>query len=180
MHIKVEETGTVFWITGLAGAGKTSIAKALFDELNRKNEKVVFIDGDAIREITGNDLGHHTEDRIKNAYRISRMCHFFSDQGQNVVCATMSLYHEVQRWNREHIAKYFQIYVKVSQEVLFKRDQKGLYTGAGKGEEKNVVGVDIPFQEPIGNDLVIENDKKTTSFTSFAETIINRCFLLSN
>lgn len=177
MHIKLDKTGTVYWITGLAGAGKTSIALALFKALVARNEKAVFLDGDAMREIMGNDLQHNTKDRIKNAYRISRMCCFLADQGVNVVCATMSLYHEVQCWNHNNIDNYFQVYVKVSMEVLLKRDQKSLYSKAMKGDEKNVVGVDLSFEEPINSDLVLENNEETNNFTTFAEKIIEQRLL---
>ncbi len=174
MHIKLAEKGTVYWITGLAGAGKTSIAKALFTKLRAIKENVVFLDGDAIREIMGNDLGHNTSDRIKNAYRISRMCCFLAEQGLDVACATMSLFHEIQRWNRNHIKNYFQIYVKVSHDVLLQRDKKILYSGLLNGTAENVVSLDLPFEEPIENDLVIENDRKVRSFEKFAEMIIQK------
>lgn len=174
MHIKLDVPGNVFWITGLAGAGKTSIAKAYFCKLRSLKENVVFLDGDAVREIMENDLGHNEADRIKNAYRISRMCRFLSDQGLDVVCSTMSLYHEIQRWNRENIANYFQVYLRVSRDVLLKRDQKKLYSNSLKGLVGDVVSVCLPFEEPIGNDMVIDNDSDVDTFDRFSEMIFSQ------
>lgn len=173
MHIKLDNPGTVFWITGLAGAGKTSIAKAYFCKLRSLKENVVFLDGDAVREIMENDLGHNEADRIKNAYRISRICRFLSDQGLDVVCSTMSLYHEIQRWNRENIDNYFQIYLRVSWEVLLKRDQKKLYSNSLKGLVGDVVSVCLPFDEPIDNDMVIDNDSDVVEFDKFSDMIFH-------
>lgn len=178
MHLKLDKPGMVYWITGLAGAGKTTIALALFRELLDRNIKAVFLDGDAIRDIMGNDLNHNTEDRIKNAYRISRMCRFLSEQGVNVVCSTMSLYHEVQNWNRSNLDRYFQVYVKVPMEILIKRDKKNLYSRALRGEETNVVGIDLSFEEPLGNDLVYENNMVTEDFREVIERIIEQSLLL--
>src|SRR5882757_1142044 len=99
----------VIWLIGLAGAGKTSIGKALYQRLKTERQSTVFLDGDLVREIMGNDLGHTLEDRRKNGWRICRLCSYLDKQGIDVVCATLNQFHEQQRWNRENLERYFEV-----------------------------------------------------------------------
>ena len=148
------------WITGLAGSGKTTIGKEVYKKLKEKYKNIVFLDGDDFREILGDDLGHNLKDRFENAMRIHRMCKFLINQDINVVCATMSLYKEIHRLNRKNIKNYFEVFIECSMDELIRRDQKGLYSKAFRGEIKNVVGVDLPYDKPRNADLVIYNSKK--------------------
>ena len=151
--------GFVVWLTGLSGAGKSTIGQSVYEDLTVDMPNTVLLDGDSFREILGQDLGHDPRDRLTNAYRIARMCRYLSSQGINVVCCTMSLYPEIWEWNRENIPGYIEVYIKVSRETLFSRDPKGLYARAKKGEESNVIGMDIPFHEPVEPDLLLNNDE---------------------
>lgn len=162
----------VFWIIGLAGAGKTTIAKALYARLKQENPSTVLLDGDAIREIMGGDLGFTLEDRRRNGWRICRMCKYLNEQGINVVCATLSQFHEQQDWNREHFRQYFEVYLDVDMDVLIQRDQKGLYSGALAGKIQNVVGVDMPFPPPVSPDLCLKNSELVTDFSVFVSEIL--------
>lgn len=155
----------VLWITGLAGAGKTTIADRVDMELRKHYANVVKLDGDVVRELCGNDLGYSLTDRVANAYRLSRMCHFLNQQGHIVVCSTMSLYPEIWEWNRAHIPEYREIYVKVSMETLQSRDKKGLYSKptdatGGAPRDLHVVGRDLQFHEPLDAHLVVTNDSE--------------------
>ncbi len=89
--------------------------------------------------------------------RNARLCCLLAGQGIDVVCATISLIHEVQRWNRENIPGYSEIYLRVPIDELRRRDSKGIYTGAQCGREGNVVGLDVPAEEPEAPDLVLDN-----------------------
>ena len=89
--------------------------------------------------------------------RNARICRVLSVQGVDVVCATISLLHDVHRWNRVNIPSYHEIYLRVPLEELTRRDPKGLYASARRGELKNVVGLDIPVEEPTIPDLIIDN-----------------------
>lgn len=151
-------TGTVYWITGLAGAGKSTVGRHFFQRLRARHDNAVFLDGDALREVFGNDLGHAPEARLASAMRNARLCKLLSDQGLHVVCATISMLHACQDWNRAHIPRYREIYLRAPMAVLEKRDPHGLYSRARRGEIGDVMGVNIPAEEPRRPDLVLECD----------------------
>lgn len=160
IFVLIEKVGTVYWLTGLSGSGKTTIGKLLNEKLKEIKPNVVFLDGDILRDIFGNDLGHSVEERRKSAMRNSCLCKALADQGIDVVCSTISLFHSCQNWNRSHIKNYKEIYLKVPMEILIKREKNGLYTKALQGQLNNVVGVDIKPEVPVNPDLVIENNGK--------------------
>ena len=158
--------GFLFWITGLAGAGKTTIGEIFTELLRERHENVVFLDGDELRKIFD---GRSTENsysqcaRLSLAHRYARLCAHLTGQGQNVVCATISLFPEIWSWNRSHIANYFEIYVQVPFPILAKRNKKGLYRNLPPGlNATNVVGIDIPFHQPDNPDFTITNDGSET------------------
>ncbi len=151
----------VVWLIGLSGAGKTTVAAALRDRLQDAGRPVVMLDGDVVRELFGNDLGHSLPDRRKNAERISRLCQFLSAQGIMVVCAILSLFEDNRTWNRRNIPEYFEVYLQVSIATLKARDTKGLYARAATGELRDVAGIDLHFPEPRDPDLVLANDFTT-------------------
>lgn len=165
---------SVYWLTGLSGAGKTTIGKVFYHKLKEVYTNTVFLDGDIMREVFGADLGYTESERRKCAMRYSRICNMLLLQELNVVCCTISMFDEVRRWNRENIENYREIYIKVSGDVLRKRDQKGLYSGNTTEREKDVMGLDIVFEEPKNPELILENDGDITPEEQ-AEKII-RCF----
>ena len=89
--------------------------------------------------------------------RNARLCRLLAEQGGDVVCATISMFHEVQRWNRENIPGYREIYLRVPIDELRRRDQKGIYVGAQRGDTRDVVGLDVPAEAPEAPDLVLDN-----------------------
>lgn len=145
--------GTVYFFTGLSGAGKTTIGALFYQRLKATKPNVVLLDGDDLRPVFCEDTGYSHEDRLKRAGRIFRVCKMLADQGIDVVCCSIAMYAQVRQWNRKHIGQYKEIYIKVSRETLLKRNQKGLYT---KG--KDMVGIDLPFDEPQTPDIVINNN----------------------
>ena len=155
--------GTVYFFTGLAGAGKTTIGGLFYRKLLERNPDAVLIDGDQNRLKLGHSAAdgqvligerYTTEARKEGARMIFRRCRKLSDQGLDVVVCSISLYHEIRAWNRENIENYREIYLKVSHDTLYRRDQKKLYST----KAKNVVGVDLPWDEPGHSSIVIQND----------------------
>lgn len=168
--------GTVYWITGLAGAGKTTIGKLLYEKIREKESNTVFLDGDILREVFGNDLGYSKEDRRKCAMRYSRLCAMLQRQGMNVICCTISMFDSVRDWNRENICNYKEIYLKVSKDTLINRDQKGLYSGSAGEDQKDVVGVHVEVEEPKQLDLILENNGESIP-EELVEQIWKGCYI---
>src|ERR1700691_1813180 len=149
--------GRVFWVTGLSGAGKTTVGRELSSRLRAAGRPVTFLDGDALRAAIAEDLGHSADDRRQSAMRNARLCQLLAEQGADVVCATISLFYEVQRWNRENLPGYREIYLRVPMEELRRRDSKGIYAGAQRGEAHNVVCIDLQAEVPEAPDLILDN-----------------------
>src|SRR5580658_2301926 len=148
--------GRVFWITGLSASGKSSIGRALSSHLETSGRSVIFLDGDALRAVVSSDLGYGADDRRAAGMRNGMLCRMLAEQGCDIVCSTISLFHDVQRWNRENIPRYIEVFVHVPMEELKRRDSKGIY--GGNGHSANVVGLDIPAEIPKAPDLILDND----------------------
>lgn len=147
------EKGTVYFFTGLSGAGKTTIGGLFHQRLKAAKPNVVLLDGDQIRPVFAEDIGYSDEDRARGARRVFRVAKMLSDQGIDVVVCSICMYSAVRDWSRKNIENYREIYIKVKRETLLARNQKDLYTTGC-----NVVGVDLPFDEPKTPDVVVEND----------------------
>jgi len=161
----------IVWIIGLSGAGKTTLAKEVVIQVRRVQRNVVLIDGDMIREVFGNDLGHTIGDRKRNADRISKMCKFLDDQGVHVVCAILSLFPDSRLWNRKNIENYHEVFIDTPMDDLTMRDSKGIYRKFLKGEIRDVAGMDIEFPPPDSADLVIKNNSSLEILLGYAEMI---------
>ena len=160
----MDKKGTVYFFTGLSGAGKTTLGGLFHRRLKDREANVVLLDGDSIRLVYNEDISYTEESRRKGAGRTFRVAKMLSDQGIDVVVCSICMYSAVREWNRENIENYREIYIKVDREVLLRRNQKGLYTAG-----KDVVGVDIPFDEPKRPDFIIENNGQETP-----EAIVSR------
>lgn len=170
----MDKKGTVYFFTGLAGAGKTTIGGLFYERLKRRSPEAVLLDGDQVRLKLGDSTAdgtvlvtdrYTTQARKTGALQTFRRIRDLADQGKDVVICSISMYREVRAWNRENIANYREIYIKVTRETLYRRDQKKLYSSGAK----NVVGVDLLCEEPKVPDIVIENDGLETP-----QTIVDR------
>lgn len=151
----MSEKGAVYFFTGLAGAGKTTIGGLFYRRMKAKRNDVILLDGDQLRAMSDDgEGGYSTEERRKGAFHNFRICKMLTDQGIDVVLCSISMYNDCRAWAREHIENYKEIYVKVTRETLYRRDQKGLYSSGAK----EVVGVDLPYDEPENSDVVVENN----------------------
>jgi cytidine diphosphoramidate kinase len=159
----------VLWIIGLSGAGKTTLGRAVMKSV--PTGRTVFIDGDLIRQVFGNDLGFTLAEREQNAWRICRLCKFLDDQGINVVCAILSLFPETQSWNRQNYRDYFEVFIDAPLEQLIARDVKGLYKKALSGEITDVAGVDLEFTHPPHPDLIVANNGSEAELLAHAAAL---------
>lgn len=153
----MSQQGTVYFFTGLSGAGKTTLGGLFHQRLKAAKPNVVLLDGDEIRGAFGEDVGYTQGERLRWAQRIFRVCRLLSGQGIDVVVCSIAMYGSVRQWNRANIPNYKEIYIKASRDTLLQRNQKGLYTAG-----KNVVGIDLPFEEPQTPDIVLPNDGDRT------------------
>ncbi len=165
----------VIWLTGLSGAGKTSIGRALTAKLKARGVFALMLDGDEVRQaIADPHTGHGRADRLRNAYRICRLARLLESQGAVVVVATMSLFHEIHDWNRARFDAYFEVWVQADMGVLRRRDGKGLYAKVDSGEARCLPGVDLDYESPRNPDLTLENNAPLVHFDAPAERILAR------
>lgn len=158
----IGDLGATYWITGLPGAGKTSVGYLLWRRLRMEGRFALFLDGDRLRTVLGGTCGHSLSERLALAKSYALLCQELSRQGADVVCSTVSMFENVRQWNRAHLPNYYEIYLRVPIEVLRQRNQKGLYAGATSGRLADVPGVTQAFEEPQAPDLVIDNDGART------------------
>lgn len=153
--MKNQAKSGVIWLTGLAGAGKSTFANNLYIHLKTEYSNVILLDGDVFRNIF-NESGFSRNERIKIAHKYHAFAHFLEQNNILVIVAAMAMFDEIYKLNIANFENYLQVYIKCNFDEILKRDKKGLYSGALKGDIKNVVGVDIPYDEPKAH-LVIEN-----------------------
>ena len=166
-------SGQVIWITGLSGAGNSTIANEIARQLRAAGTTVLLIDGDTVRQAYADaPLGHDREGRLENAYRVGELARQATKRGETAVVATMSLFHRIHYWNRKNLPGYFEVFLKVDLETLRRRDPKDLYLRADSGQEENVVGLDIAVEEPQIAHLVIDNNENREDVGEIAATII--------
>lgn len=154
-------SGNVIWITGLSGAGKSTISSAILPMLKAHGRQVVMLDGDELRMIFGavkpTETNHGRNGRLALAMQYAHLCRLLAEQGMTVIIATISLFHEVHAWNRANLPGYFEVYIKVPIEELRRRDPKGIYKRFDEGLLNNVAGLDLAVDEPLNPDMLLEH-----------------------
>jgi adenylylsulfate kinase-like enzyme len=165
--------GQVIWITGLPGAGKSTISKKVIGYLTARHDWCLLLDGDKVRLAINDNLSHSPEDRLINASRISRLAQMLAEQNIIVVVATMSLYKEIHDWNRANLPNYTEVFIDVPIPVLIERDAKGLYAKFSQKGEKHMPGMDITYHRPSNPDLVIDNSEHNEDLSNFVLQIID-------
>ena len=168
--------GVVVWVTGVSGAGKTTLAKELERKLLLRERCAIFLDGDVLRGILQTSCGEHCysrETRLRLSLQYSKICSLLAGQGFNVVISTISLFKEVHTFNRQEFCRYFEVYLSAPREMLENRDPKGIYSSYLRGERKNVVGLDLQVDEPVNPDWKIYR-QEGASPSDLAEELIKR------
>jgi adenylylsulfate kinase len=157
----VADRGFTVWFTGLSGAGKSTLAEALEPVLRQRGHKVEILDGDVVRTNLSKGLGFSKEDRDTNILRIGFVAHLLSRNGVAVISSAISPYREVRDQNRALIGDFVEVYVKCSIEELTRRDVKGLYEKALRGEIPNFTGISDPYEEPLQPEVVVDTERET-------------------
>jgi len=149
--------GCCVWLTGLSGAGKSTIATALALRLQRRGRTVTLLDGDVVRTHLSKGLGFSKDDRDTNIRRIGFVAAEVVRHGGAVICAVVSPYEEARNEARQMVGgdSFALVYVATPLEVCEQRDVKGLYARARRGEIKALTGIDDPYEPPRVPDLVL-------------------------
>jgi len=157
--------GTVIWLTGLSGAGKTTLASALKSELTAAGHRIETLDGDEVRENLSRGLGFSKEDRDTNVRRIGFVARLLARNGVIVLASAISPYRQSRDDVRQSVegdgARFVEVFVRAPLAVLVERDVKGLYKKALAGEIKNFTGISDPYEEPFAADVVVDSSVET-------------------
>jgi bifunctional enzyme CysN/CysC len=172
--------GAVVWLTGLSGAGKSTIAQALERELFHRAVHTYVLDGDNIRHGLNSNLGFAPEDRVENIRRVSEVAKLMADAGTVVVTAFISPYRMDRRRAREIAlegnAEFIEVFVDAPLEVCETRDPKNLYKKARAGEIRDFTGIGAPYEAPEDPEIVVHTDQQTVdeSVTTILEQLLPR------
>src|SRR6476646_2602363 len=159
---RVRPGGFTLWFTGLSGSGKSTIAHLVGPELDRRGLVVEYLDGDNVRTHLSKELGFSKEDRDTHIDRVGWVASRLTRQGGAIITAAISPYEETRiaaRQMIEEVGTFVEVYVKASVEECARRDVKGLYEKAFKGEITEFTGVSDPYEEPSSPEIVIETEE---------------------
>ena len=157
----LKQHGMMLWFTGLSGSGKSTVAIALERELHSRGLLCRILDGDNIRSGINNNLGFSAEDRVENIRRIAEVGRLFVDTGIITIAAFISPNNQLREMAAEIIGKddFVEVFVSTPLEECEKRDVKGLYAKARRGEIKNFTGISAPFEAPEHPDIPLDTSK---------------------
>ena len=159
----LDQKACVIWMTGLSGAGKTTIAQHIERELNRRGHLTQILDGDNIRSGINCNLGFSPDDRIENIRRISEISKLFINCGIICINSFISPTRKIRHMAMDIIGKedFIEVFLNAPLSVCEKRDVKGLYKKARAGEIKDFTGIDSPYEDPQEPQIEIKTDKYT-------------------
>ena len=168
-----KKNGYVFWITGLSGAGKTSVAKLIKNEIQEIYGQTIIINGDDLRNIFKFQT-YTKNERLKLAYSYSNFCEFISRQGINIIFTVVGLFNKIHKYNRKKIQNYIEVYIKTNVRQIIKFKKKKIYK-----YKKNIVGLDIKAEFPKSADIVVVNNFKK-ELKQISKIIIKKVRSLKN
>jgi adenylyl-sulfate kinase len=158
-----EQQGFVVWMTGLSGAGKTTIALEMLRQLDGRNLRLERLDGDVVREGLTKDLGFSAEDRAKNIERVTFVAKLLSRNDVGCICSFISPYQAVRDHVRAETTNFLEVFVDAPLDVVIGRDVKGMYKKAIAGEIPNFTGISDPFEAPENPDIHLHTDQETVA-----------------
>jgi adenylylsulfate kinase len=169
----LNQKGVLLWFTGLSASGKSTVANEVVHRLHEMGKLTYVLDGDNIRHGLNKNLGFSPEDREENIRRISEVGNLFADAGLITTTAFISPYRKDRDFARQLLGdgRFIEIFVKASIETCEKRDPKGLYQKAKKGEIKEFTGISAPYEEPLKPEIILDAD--TLTIEEEVEIVIN-------
>lgn len=162
------QRGIVIWLCGLSGSGKSTIANAAERVLHQQKRFTVILDGDNVRTGLNSDLGFTDQDRLENIRRIAETAKILAHQGVITLVSAITPRGELRDLARGIVGDdLFEVYVKASYEACEKRDVKGLYAKASRGEIEHFTGKDGSFEPPVNANLIIDTEHTTVEDAAF-------------
>lgn len=172
------QRGIMIWFTGLSGSGKSTVAMGVERELHAQGILCRILDGDNVRAGINNNLGFSAEDRIENIRRIAEIGKLFVQTGVVTLACFVSPTNDIRQMARKIVGEedFLEVYISTPIEECERRDVKGLYARAKKGEVKNFTGISAPFEAPVSPDIAIDTSKipLEESVRTLTELIIKR------
>ncbi len=158
---RFQQKGTIVWLTGLSGAGKTTVSIALENALFEQKALVTILDGDVVRSGLNQDLGFSAEDRKENIRRIGEVAKLLANQAFVVIVAFISPFREDRDWVRQSMddGRFIEVFVDCPLAVCEERDTKGLYKKARKGEINDFTGISSPYEPPVSPEIHIKTSE---------------------
>lgn len=147
----------IIWITGLSGAGKTTLAKSIFKSLRKVYKNTLWFDGDTMREFLGKNNKYDKSSRIKQYQNMVKFVKFCHDQRINIIVSALYFNNYIFKNNKKIFKNYYQIYLKSNINELIRRDSKKVYSRNLKKKTPNIVGFDIKWNMPKGSNMIINN-----------------------
>lgn len=178
--IRAGHRGAVIWLTGLSGAGKSTVAQSLERELFQRGMHTYVLDGDNIRHGLNSNLGFSPDDRVENIRRVSEVARLMADAGTVVITAFISPYRMDRSRAREIAlegnAEFIEVFVDAPLEVCEARDPKNLYKKARAGQIREFTGIDAPYEAPADPEIVVHTDQQTVdeSVATILEQLLPR------
>ena len=171
--LKVKKNkGILFWITGLSGSGKTTIAEKIKKKISDKFGPTLTISGDDLRQLL-NFKSFSKKDRLSYALTYGKFCKYITDKNINIIFSTVSLFNKVQKWNKSNINNYIEIYIETDINEIIKKKKKFFY----RGNYKNIVGKNLKAEFPKKPNILIKNDF-TKPLDKLSKELIKKILIL--
>jgi adenylylsulfate kinase len=156
-----DQKGVTLWFTGLPCSGKSAVADRVAEYLKDRGYRVERLDGDIVRQSLTRDLGFSKADRDENIRRVTFVAKLLTRNDVFVLTSFISPYRDIRAQARKEIGSFLEVYTKCALDECMKRDVKGMYQKAIKGEIKEFTGISDPYEEPLHPEILLETDQET-------------------